>query len=212
MSIDLFVTMLDFDRFRAVYGSKDKCLLRSIVAANRDAIGRHDDYFRDCVGGGRYSSIEVALQQIIDGTVDRCLEPRFQFEHAVAMIADSMGKPLESEVLMEVKESFWREVNVVLRRCRSTSQVPEGVWPTLDDVLKRGPFLNIPLHRMRLGSGYLTANEVRRADEAVLDEVAVGDSALNGLTWPDRALEAVEAYRSWIRAAAAERHDLYFHR
>lgn len=211
MSKDLLVTVLDLTRFERAVGSRDQELLRLVLGEKSPEIAAHDDYFRDWVEGGRYDSIALAITRIINGDLGAPLEPLFQFEHAAAMIADAMGIPLDSEALTEVKEDFWDEVNIAIQHCRTSLGLTGEIWPTLEDVLLRGPLLDIPLASIRLGSGYLTAVEARAADGALPASAAGCRPELEALTWPDEALDAVEAYREWIRAAADAGRGLYLH-
>jgi hypothetical protein len=211
MSVDLIVTALDLDRFRAAQGSRDVALLRHVLAAKETDIAKHDEYFQDEDTTGRYQPLGTAIQQIIYGTIDENLEPLFQFEHGAATIADVMGEVLDSDVLVEAKEDFWREVNILIRECRKASNHTAAGWPTLDAVLSRGPVLDVPLARLRLGTGHMTRREVRNVTALMPDRVEIPAAAAKRLTWPDQALEAVQGYRDWIRIAADRGLGLFFH-
>jgi hypothetical protein len=212
VSIDLVVSALDLSRFQSAQNSKDEELLQLVLTTKELEIASHDEYFRDWVAAGRYQSLGVAIRQIIYGTIDAALEPLFQFEHGASAIADVIGTRLETDVLMEAKEDFWEEVNIAIGECRKLSLVSATEWPTLDEVLTRGPLLDIPLASLRLGTGYLTASEVQNADSAIPQQVELPPEIMDPLTWPDDALEAVQGYRDWISTAAELGLGLFFHR
>jgi hypothetical protein len=210
MSIDLIVSALDTTRFYTVCGGKDEELLQRVLKAKGVEIASHDEYFRDWVGPDKYQSLRVAIRQIISGTIDGGLEPLFQFEHAAAMIADVVGMPLESEILMDAKEAFWMEVNQTIDEYRDAlGKVTE--WLTLEEVLTRGPLLDIPLSPIRLGTGFLTPDEVSAHDAALPPQLEIPVGCADQLTWPDEVLEALQAYREWIGTAAEHRLGLFFH-
>ncbi len=203
--------MLDLAKFKAIQGSKDEGLVNAIRQTREEEIRHHDDYFRDWVDGNSYSSLMVAVEQIVNGRVDSKLAPMFQFEHAAAIIADVVGHSLDADLLTEAKEAFWDEVDLMIKKYRSKAHIKKSIWPTLREILNRGPLLDIPLDtRTRLGTGYLTASEVQKANDVVNNidlEVGIG---LN-LTWPEEAQEAVESYRGWIRTAYTSGLALFFH-
>lgn len=213
MSQDLHVCMLDIDAFRTVQGSGDQALLRSVLKSKRKRIERHDDYFRKIVKLEPYTPLTVAVRQIVDGAIDKALEPTFQFEHAATLLADAQGTPLEAGLFMETKAEFNAEIDRAVRELREAKKIKAGDWPELCKILQRGPLLNVPLdERMRLGSGYLTAEEAARAASAI-DGTAFGVLAHGAdYTWPDLALQAVLQYAGWLGAACAAKAGLFFHR
>lgn len=212
MSQDLVVIAIDLDRFQAVFGSRDKRLLESVLTTKALEIAHHDEYFRDWVETGQYRSMREAIEQIVDGRPQRSFQPLFQFEHAAAMLADVMGEPLESDPFIEVKEDFWDEVNDTISECRSLTRIPSVTWPTLDEALARGPLLDVPLDKVRLGTGYLKASEVQAASVAIPENALIPQGWLERLTWPEETLVAMQAYRDWIHVACERERGLFFHR
>lgn len=210
MSRDLFVCAIDLDRLNAVYGSEDQKLLRKILRTCKQQIADHDEYWEREMSP--YLSLSVAIQQIINGEIDTQAQPRFQFEHAVNFIADTLGESLDSEVLMESNPDFWDEIDFLIKCLRRQRHIPKSEWPTLDEILNRGPFLKVPLDRkMRLGSGYLTASEVQNANEKVQCVEMEDYEDLEKLTWPTEVCDAVQQYKDWIQKAARKKLGLFFH-
>lgn len=213
MSRDLYVSALDPEQLRALQGSGNQALLASLLDDNRDRVSDHDEYFRTFPGVARYVPLAEALGQIVYGRVNRDLTPIFQFEHAAALLADSLGERLPANLFAECTPAFLDEVDVVIRRRLITAGQSDTAWPALAEILKRGPCLDIPLDpQWPLGSGYLKADEVCTAAKAAgvcaLEDL---DDALNDLQWPEEALDAANQYRSWLCRAAAKRVGLYFH-
>jgi hypothetical protein len=212
MSRDLHISMLDLERLRIVQGGGDKKLLQMILEEKRFQIECDDEHFRNLTAPDPYTPLATALQQIIDGRIDEHLTPRFQFNHAASLIADFLGEPLETTWLSEAKEAFWHDVDVVIQRRRDAGHILEFVWPTLDELLGRGPLLDVPLDpEFPSRTGYLTAREVERAAVAVQRVDLENSDGLNDLRWSAEALDAAEEYRGWLRAAAANRLGLFFH-
>ena len=213
MSCDLYVSALDLDRLGSVKGSRDEILLATIIERNRDCIAAHDEYFRVFPGVVQYVPLADAVAQIFRQSIDANIEPRFQFEHAVALIADTMGELLDAGCFAESRASFWIEVDAVICRRLLAADRPCRDWPKLAEVLKRGPFIDIPCdHEHALGSGYLKAEEVLVASSAAaLCDLERPDSTLDDLQWPDEALDAAKQYRDWLRHASANGLGLYFH-
>jgi hypothetical protein len=212
MSRDLYVSKLDLEKFRAVQGSGDEELLRRLLEDKRVEIEQLDRHFRELTAPHPYVPLAVALEQIINGRIDEGSTPRFPFESAAALIADHLGEPLENTWLFEAKESFWREVDLVIRKRRRAAGVPKSVWPAFHELLERGPLLAVPLDpELPLGTGYLTASEVQEAASAT-ERVDLEDAeGLDDLTWPEEALEAAWEYRGWLREASADGRGLFFH-
>jgi hypothetical protein len=212
MSRDLHVSAIDLARFRAVCGSEDEDLLASVLERTADHLARHDDFFRGFGGPAVYVPLAEALAQIIRGRMDPTLTPTFQFEHAVGLLADTLGEPLDAELFMEAAQEFWDEVDTVIRRQSVEAGQGETVWPGLEAVLKRGPYLPVPLDPVwPLGSGFLTAEEVGAAAEAAEACQLDSSQALDDLRWPDDAVDAADQYRDWLRYAASRSVGLFFH-
>jgi hypothetical protein len=213
MSRNLYVSALDLEKFRSVQGSRDEALLDSALDRNRELIVEHDRYFRTFPGITRYTPLAEALAQIVRGEVDRTLSPLFQFEHAAALLADFLGERLDADQFVESAPALWDEVDAVIRRRLLAASQADFAWPTLAGVLKRGSCLNIPIDpAWPLGSGYLTADEVRTATPtAVACDLETLDDTLDDLQWPEEALDAATQYRSWLLQAAAKGVGLYFH-
>ena len=213
MSSDLHVSALDLNQLRALQGSGDEALLASILERNHDYLMDHNEYFRGFPGVQRYTPLAEAVKQIVRGQIDPDLTPRFQFEHAAALLADSLGEQLDASLFAECTPAFWDEVDTVIGRRLVAAGQPEEAWPALAQILERGPYLDIPLDPpWRLGSGYLTASEVSAAAKAAeACELAEPDETLEDLKWAEEALEATSQYRDWLRHAAATGVGLYFH-
>jgi hypothetical protein len=211
MSRDLVVSMLDLGRFAAVFGSCDGALLEHILSSRREQIVAHDNYLRLWEDPVTYTSLTVAIEQIIDGDVEHTLEPLFQFEHAAGLIAEVLGEPLESDFLSGASEDFWDEVDAVVEGYRRVHSIPPTVLWTVGKLIERGPYLDVPIDPgMRVGSGYLTADEVGRTAAALSDQHFTADVA-ERLEWTDDAVDAAEQYRSWIFEAARRGLALFVH-
>jgi hypothetical protein len=213
MSRNLYVSALDLGQLRAIQSSGDQELLSRVLERNRSRILHHDEYFRSFPGVVRYTPLTEAVGQIVRGQVDSDLTPRFQFEYAVALLADALGEPLESGFFAECAPVFWVEVDTFICRRLILAGQATTAWPALADVLKRGPYLDVPLDSAwRLSSGYLTTGEVRAATSAA-NACDLVDPAkkCQDLRWPDDALEAAAQYRSWLRQAAERGTGLFFH-
>lgn len=212
MSRDLYVSAVDLEQLCAVQGSGNEALLASILERNQDYIAEHDEYFRGFPGVPRYAPLEEALKQIVRGQIDPDFTPRFQFEHATALLADSLGERLDANLFAECTPAFWDEVDTLIGRRLVAAGQPETAWPALAQILERGPCLNIPLDlQWRLGSGYLTTGEVSTAAKAAeACELVESDNTLENLKWPEEALEAASQYRDWLRHAGASGVGLYF--
>ena len=212
MSRDLYVCMIDLEKFKSVAGSGDRELLERVLHDRQDLIAAHDEDYRESWPLESYTPLSVALGQIITGTIDPGLTPRFQFEHAVALLADALGEPLETIAFLETRAPFWEEINRVIRQRSRAARLPDSDWPTLDELLERGPLLEVPIDpSLRLGTGYLTGGEIERAAAAVACVDLESTEGLDNLTWPEEALEAAEEYRGWLREAASRRLGLFFH-
>jgi hypothetical protein len=211
MSRDLVVSMLDLGRFAAVLGSRDRPLLDHILSSRREQIVAHDDYLKLWEDPATYTSLTGAIERIFDGRVEHTFEPLFQFEHAAGLIADVLGEPLESDLLSGASEDFWEEVDAVLEGYRQVHSIPPAVLWTLRELIARGPYLEVPIDAgMRVGSGYLTADEVGRTAAALRDQDFTADVAQR-LEWPDEAVEGAEQYRDWIFQAARRGFALFMH-
>jgi hypothetical protein len=205
--------MLDIERFRSLQGSNDDALLASVLDRSRDLIARHDEYFRGFPDVVRYAPLAEAIEQILRGKIDSGLTPLFQFEHAAALLADTLGERLDAGLFSECAPAFWDEVDTVIRRRLSAAGHPESAWPPLSKILERGPCLEIPLDpRWPLGSGFLDAGAVRTAAEVseTLD-LEDQDGTTEDLEWPEEALDASRQFRGWLRRAAGKGSGLYFH-
>ena len=214
MSLNLCVSALDLDRLGAVAGSRDEAQLASLLERNADRLARHDAYFRSFPGVSTYTPLGEVVSQVVRGRVDPELTPRFQFEHAVALLADSLGEVLDADLFNGADPSFWGEVHTAIRRRLSRAGRSENAWPRIETVLRRGPYLSVPVDPVwPLGSGYLTASEVDVAAEmaAACDLETPDDDDLADLSWPNDAVEAASQYREWLRHAASRRIGLYFH-
>jgi hypothetical protein len=213
MSRDLYVSALDLAQLRAIQGSGDQALLNRVLEKNRGRIAIHDEYFRNFPCVVQYTPLAEAIGQIVRGQVDQDLTPRFQFEHGAALLADSLGEPLEAGLFAECAPAFWAEVDTVICRRLVLAGRAMAAWPALADVLKRGPYLDVPLDPIwRLGSGYLTTGELRAAASAAeACNLEDPDTDCEDLRWPDAALEAAAQYRGWLHHAAERGAGLFFH-
>jgi hypothetical protein len=210
VSISLYVAMLDLEEFRAVQGSCDRALLQNVLRKKKEEIADRDEFL-----SGDYEphlSVAEAIHQIIDGHIDRKAQPLCQFEHAAALIADTLGETLDPGPFAASRTEFWDEVNTVIRRKLRRAGARESAWPRLPEVLARGPLLRVPLDRENpLGTGYLTARQVVRAwraGEALNLEIA---DAVGKLRWPEDTLEGARCYRLWFKAATAKGFGLFLH-
>jgi hypothetical protein len=210
MSLDLHVVELDLAALQAAKGSGNRTLLRRVLRSESERIADHDEEFRSDTEP--YLPLGEAIRQVIDGKIDRLATPRIQFEHAVALIADTLGRPLDADLFQESRPGFWDEVDRVIQRRLRAADASETACPGLWKVLERGPFPKVPLDpHMSLGSGYLTSREVARALAVAKTLDLDSTRGLGRLRWPAEALEGANLYRGWLAAAAANGRGLYFH-
>ena len=203
--------MLDLDRFGAISGSWDRRLLNRILTRRSDEIASHDAYLISLEDPATYTSLKAAIERIFEGRVDDTLTPRFQFEHAASLIAEELGEPLETDLWTDAKEDFWTEVDAVVAAFRRAHAIATSVLWTPGELIERGPYLEVPIDaEMRVGSGYLTTDEVGRASAAVRHFVFTADVG-QGLDWPDEAVDAAEEYSAWITEAARRGLGLFVH-
>src|ERR1700760_4362453 len=189
MSRDLYVYSLDLERLRSLQGSRDLDFLNRLLEIKKERIQKHDDYFRQVLDMDSLFPLQKALEQIICNQIDDGVVPLFQFEHAVALLASSLGKPLGSELMLDVKSALWDEVDSTVRIKLRMAGLAESALPTFGEILKRGPLLEIPIDPdLPLGSGYLWKDEVQHYVR-IAEAVDVDDTfGLEELTWPDEAL------------------------
>lgn len=210
MSLNLSVYKLEIPRLRAVQGSSDRVLLLRVIDENRELIEQHDQFYRS--GAARYLSLADAVGQIIEGVVDEQAEPLFQFEHAAALIAGTLGEVLDPGLLRESHPELWEDADTFLQDQLVKAGFAQSAFLSLESLLSRGPVLEIPIDPLNpLGSGYLTGEEVQQALE-VFGSIDLGDDgALGTLLYDEEALDVVRSYSSWIADAARDALGLYFH-
>jgi hypothetical protein len=213
MSRNLYVYRIDLEQFGAIAGSRDKPFLHRILDQKRDEITFHDKYFGSAAGHGSYTPLARALEHLIDGTIDRDIRPLFQYEHAAVLIAAAIGESLDSDVLMESSPAFCQEVDRVIEKRGRASGVSPAQWPRLAKLLERGPYLKVPLDtKMRLGTGYVTKEEAKRARKATVKVDLESLAGMEEFHWPQQALEAAQAYREWLLRADEGGRGLFLHR
>jgi len=210
MSWSLSVISLDLDQLRRARGGRDGALLQRVLREEKDQIAFHDGVFRK--PRSPYLPLAKAIAQTIAGSVDPAARPRFQYEHAVAAIARSLGEPLDAEAFAECSDDLWNEINRFIRRARSGAGLSSSRWPAISAILQRGPFVDVPLDAaMRLGTGYLDGSECRTIAQALaalrFEDLARGEE----LEWPDETVDAAEQYRGWVRHASEHAQGLFFH-
>ncbi len=212
MSVDIYVSMLNLQKFQAIERSNDRELLRKIKNDHEKDIIDRDEYFRNILSIEPYLPLNVAIEQIIFGQSYRKISPCFQYEHAAAIIADTMGEHLDTASFQECNRDFLEEVELLIRNGLSVANLPESGWPVMSTILERGPLLKIPMDpEMQLGTGYLTDKEVQKiagvANKVDLEKVCL----LATLSWSEDSLQAVKDYRRWLRIAEKKRLGLFFH-
>jgi hypothetical protein len=212
MSANLYVYALDFTTFSAVQGSRDAQLLKFIHAEKGKYMAAHDDYFRSWVQADPFLPLSKAVEQIIHGTIDVQATPRFQFEHAAVVIAASLGERLDTDFFLETNPELWDEVDEVIQTRVTAAALADPFLPGLAEVLDRGPLLQVPLDSsMRLGTGYLTYQEIMHIWTVVHHVDLDNEEGLAALSWPDEALEGAKVYRSWLEQATVKKCGLFFH-
>src|SRR5262249_11716990 len=103
------------------------------------------------------------------------------------------------------------EVDTVVAGYRQVYSIPATVLWTPGELIERGPYLDVPIDAaMRVGSGYLTADEVGRAAAALRDLDFTADVGRR-LEWLDEAVKGAEQYRAWILEAARRGLALFMH-
>lgn len=211
MSRDLYVAALDLDAFRRVQGSRDAALVERVRAEKARMIEAADDFFRRSTCAHDLAVL-AALARIVDGAVTRASKPEPQYEHAAALLADTLGEAVDNELVREAVPDFYVPVDSAIRQRTRAAGLPRAAWPALEEVMGRGPLLDIPLDgTCRLGTGYLTHVEIAAALETA-EQVELGDPAsLQGVRWPEEALEIASAYRDWLRAADRRSVGLFLH-
>jgi len=210
MSLDLYVCALDLEAFGAVSGSRSRALLDRVAATMKLELHGYDRYFVGQQAGVR--PLLAVIEQIINGQLDAGT-PVFQLEAAAAMIADTMGNALPVETLREAKGDFVDDVNHMLVALREDNGIASQSLATLDEILARGPYLDIPLDaKMRLGSGYWSASEVAITSAALTARPLKWRAKTKRMRWPELAREAVNEYFGWIDAAARIGRGLFMHR
>jgi hypothetical protein len=214
MSQTLYISAIDLDRLVAVFGSDDTAMLDAVLRRAAVQTQRHDVYFATFPDVTVYRPLAEALEQIVRGAPDPHFSPLFQFEHAAALLADTLGKPLDAECFKETSPSFSDDVDELISAAVKEAGQQEAVWPSLASVFRRGTCFDIPLdQKWPLGSGYLTGSEVESA-AAVAEacDLAAAAGILQDLRWPDDTVSAAEQYVDWLRHAAVDRRGLYFHK
>jgi hypothetical protein len=214
MSENLYVCSIDLSRFRGVQGSGDRRLLKRILATKAADIDEYDSYFADSDPPAR--PLADVIEEIVVGKFAPA-SPRWQYEWAAVMIANALGTSLNVEALQEAKPLLAREVDALIIALRQRRKISAAAWPTIGEVLKRGPLLDVPLDsKHRLGTGYLTATESINAFAAATrsgwdDDDCVARLRLK-LRWPEISRAAVAEYVTWLDAAARRRRALFVHR
>lgn len=181
-----------------------------VVDENRELIAEHDQFYQG--GLAHYLPLAKAVGQIIDNKVDLHAEPLFQYEHAAALIAATLGETLDPGMLRESHPDLWQDADTLLRDRLAKAGLEQSALLSLDSLLSRGSALEIPLDPLNpLGSGYLTSEEVQQAREAFGRIDLNDESELEGLLFGEDALEVARSYSSWIAEAASDGIGLYFH-
>lgn len=210
MSVSLNVVMLDLAKFKGIQGSGDRFLLRKVFREKKEMIADRDEFLPS--HEQPWLSLADAVRQIIDGHINRKARPLSQFEHAAAVIADTVGETLDAGPLGASRTAFWDEVDQVIRtRLRKTGAL-KSAWPGLSELLGRGPLLRIPLdHENPLGTGYLTAREVGRALRVAETIDLESGEGLGKLRWPREALEGACFCGRWLKSAGGRGLGLFLH-
>lgn len=210
MSLDLYVYKLDIAQLRAVQGSGNRALLERVLSEQRELIEeQHETVQEEAVPHLRLGD---ALEQIIQGKIDETLRPLFQYEHAAALIAATLGDPLDPGLLRESHGVLWGEADVVLHDRLRRAGFPSSVLPPINHLLDRGPALDVPIDPLNpLGTGYLLTEEVKKAHDVFKKLDLEDDSYPSHVTLGDEALEVVQTYSGWVAAAVAADLGLFFH-
>jgi hypothetical protein len=209
VSTDLAVYQLDLVSLRAVQGGQDWSLAERVLSENAARIHQHDRFYQSKYQP--YWPLGEAVAAIVSGKVDSRKQPLFQFEHAAALIAATLGDPLDAGVFMESTSTLWSDVEALLEERLSRAGEPTTLAQTLDSLLDRGPYLDVPIDQINpLGTGYLLADEVNgwRAAFAKMD---LDETGVETLPTGVVALEALRTVRDWLDAAAHSRQGLFFH-
>ena len=148
MSQDLYVSALDLSMFRAAMGSDDRKMLARILASRKDDIAGYDSYFARSNPPAR--PLALVIEEVITGKLLKGT-PAWQYEGAVAQIADALGTPLHVEVLFEARAAFCLEVDRLIKDLRKRARIAATLWPSIDEIMKRGPRLKIPTDRSAAG-------------------------------------------------------------
>lgn len=207
MSVSLHVLLLDLAKFKAIQGSGDHRLLRKILREKKEDSADQDEFL-----SSDDLTVAEAIGHVIDGKIDPKARPLFQYEHAAAVIADTIGEVLDSGPLEAGRTDFWDEVDQVIRTRLRKVRAPKSAWPGLSELLDRGPLLKIPVDRENpLGTGFLTAREVVRALRISETFDLESREGLGKLRWPQEALEGACFYRGWLKFAGRRGLGLFFH-
>ncbi|MGH9895286.1 MAG: hypothetical protein ACREA0_25535, partial [bacterium] len=159
-----------------------------------------------------FLSLPSAMEQIVLGTIDPNAAPKFQFEHAAVLLADSLGERLDATFFEDTRTALWDEVDSVISARQANDSGAASSWPTLSQVLDRGPLLKVPLDSsMPLGTGYLTKLEVAQAWEAAENLDLESEEGLPELEWTDEALEGARVYRQWLEQTTRGDLGLFLH-
>ena len=211
MSRNLWVSAIDLDMLKGAAGSRRTDLFDAVMASRRDVISLHDRRWKRMYPG--YTPIEAALRRVIDGAITTDLVPLFQYEHAVALLADTLGTPLDASAFNEAAATLYRDVEALVRAAVRDTGPPEHACFSVDEVLRLGPPIPVPLDpEMPLGSGYMTRDEVSACRRALggadLERVA---RRIPELTWPREALEGALQYKRWMEDADRRSFGLFLH-
>jgi hypothetical protein len=207
MSASLHAYTIQTRAFREVVGSRDDQLLTRILREHRAWLSEHDAYLKGYITVTPFLTLAEALSQILAGSIDDHASPLFQYEHAAALIAATIGTRLDDECFEETNPILWDEVDEVLRL--GIGEVSFEV--TIASLLARGPLLEIPLDSSRrLGTGYLLENEACAAAASASNPSEESIEQLE-LCWPDDAYDGAMLFRSWLMTAAQSGRGLFIH-
>jgi hypothetical protein len=210
MSRTLTAVAVDIDKLRKVPGSNDKRLLARVLAGQAEDIAFHDEFFGK--SKHHYLPIGQAIEQLIRGQMDGNATPLFQYEHALAMIAEVLGEVLDNDAFTDCHSDYWREINSAVRQVRKSAKLSALVAPTPDEALRRGSCVPIPLDRRNpLGTGHLekAACAASAAALSTLDLTRLIDSGK--LEYVEETEAALIQYTEWLKAASKSRRGLYLH-
>lgn len=181
-----------------------------VLSENAARIHEHDKFYQNKYQP--YYPLGEAVTAIVAGKVDSRNKPLFQFEHAAALIAATLGDPLDAGAFMESTSTLWSDVEALLEERLSRAGEPTTLAQTLDSLLDRGPYLDVPIDQLNpLGTGYLLADEVNRWRAAFAKMDLDDETGVETLATGIVALEALRTVRDWLDAAAHGRQGLFFH-